>query len=175
MRKRSRLFRPLTPPTASFSWRCTPIIAFRFWPLTQLARAPALTPFPSRPCRAYPSPRLTSSLTRLPWTHWRSAGTRLSSPMAKFLDMLWPTKQRNKTKVSVFFGLSGNFWGNLVFLAGLCHFGYFLDLVDLSLKVSCDPPVKPNGEILGYVVAYKTAEQDESKCYCAEKDQRPNH
>ena len=35
-----------------------------------------------------------------------------------------------------------------------------------TLKVSWDPPVKPNGEILGYIVAYETAEQDESKCYC---------
>ena len=32
-----------------------------------------------------------------------------------------------------------------------------------TLKVSWDPPVKPNGEILGYIVAYETAEQDESK------------
>ena len=32
-----------------------------------------------------------------------------------------------------------------------------------TLKVSWDPPVKPNGEILGYIVAYETAEQDESE------------
>ena len=32
-----------------------------------------------------------------------------------------------------------------------------------TLKVSWDPPAKPNGEILGYIVAYETAEQDESK------------
>jgi len=31
-----------------------------------------------------------------------------------------------------------------------------------TLKVSWDPPVKPNGEILGYIVAYETAEQDEN-------------
>ena len=35
-----------------------------------------------------------------------------------------------------------------------------------TLKVSWEPPTKPNGEILGYIVAYETAEQDESKCYC---------
>ena len=34
-----------------------------------------------------------------------------------------------------------------------------------TLKVSWDPPVKPNGEILGYIVAYETAEQDESEYY----------
>lgn len=34
-----------------------------------------------------------------------------------------------------------------------------------TLKVSWDPPVKPNGEILGYIVAYETAEQDESELF----------
>ena len=41
----------------------------------------------------------------------------------------------------------------------------FNEITMNTLKVSWDPPVKPNGEILGYVVAYETAEQDESKCY----------
>ena len=40
----------------------------------------------------------------------------------------------------------------------------FNEITMNTLKVSWDPPVKPNGEILGYVVAYETAEQDESKC-----------
>jgi hypothetical protein len=75
----------------------------------------------------------------------------------------------------LFFNHSGDFWRNLVFWIGFCHFGYFLYLVDLTLKVSWDQPVKPNGEILGYVVAYVVAKQDENKCYCAEKDRRPNH
>jgi len=32
-----------------------------------------------------------------------------------------------------------------------------------TLKVGWDLPLKPNGEIIGYIVAYETAEQDESK------------
>ena len=51
----------------------------------------------------------------------------------------------------------------------------FNEITMNTLKVSWDPPVKPNGEILGYVVAYVAAEQDESKCYCAEKDRRLKH
>ena len=43
----------------------------------------------------------------------------------------------------------------------------FSEITMNTLKVSWDPPVKPNGEILGYMVAYETAEQDQSKCYCA--------
>ena len=41
----------------------------------------------------------------------------------------------------------------------------FSEITMNTLKVSWDPPLKPNGDILGYVVAYETAEQDESKCY----------
>ena len=41
----------------------------------------------------------------------------------------------------------------------------FNEITMNTLKVSWDPPIKPNGEILGYVVAYETAEQDESKFY----------
>ena len=40
----------------------------------------------------------------------------------------------------------------------------FSEITMNTLKVSWDPPVKPNGEILGYIVGYETAEQDESKC-----------
>ena len=43
----------------------------------------------------------------------------------------------------------------------------FSEITMNTLKVSWEPPGKPNGEILGYIVAYETAEQDESKCYCA--------
>ena len=39
----------------------------------------------------------------------------------------------------------------------------FSEITMNSLKVSWDSPEKPNGEILGYIVAYETAEQDESK------------
>lgn len=39
----------------------------------------------------------------------------------------------------------------------------FSEITMNALKVSWDPPQKPNGEILGYIVAYETAEQDESK------------
>ena len=39
----------------------------------------------------------------------------------------------------------------------------FSEITMNTLKVSWDPPLKPNGEILGYIVAYETAEQDESK------------
>ena len=42
----------------------------------------------------------------------------------------------------------------------------FSEITMNTLKVSWEPPAKPNGEILGYIVAYETAEQDESKCYC---------
>ena len=42
-----------------------------------------------------------------------------------------------------------------------------------TLKVSWDPPVKPNGEILGYIVAYETAEQDESKYRITSNNSRP--
>ena len=39
----------------------------------------------------------------------------------------------------------------------------FSEITMNSLKVSWEPPVKPNGEILGYIVAYATVRQDESK------------
>merc|ERR1719242_1531006 len=38
----------------------------------------------------------------------------------------------------------------------------FSEITMNSLKVSWDSPEKPNGEILGYIVAYETAEQDEN-------------
>merc|ERR1719266_422607 len=38
----------------------------------------------------------------------------------------------------------------------------FSEITMNSLKVSWDRPDKPNGEILGYIVAYETAEQDEN-------------
>ncbi len=41
----------------------------------------------------------------------------------------------------------------------------FSEITMNALKVSWDPPEKPNGEILGYIVAYETAEQDESKFF----------
>jgi len=39
----------------------------------------------------------------------------------------------------------------------------FSEITMNTLKVSWDLPLKPNGEIIGYIVAYETAEQDESK------------
>jgi protein sidekick len=39
----------------------------------------------------------------------------------------------------------------------------FSEITMNSLKVSWDKPLQPNGEILGYNVAYETAKQDESK------------
>jgi len=38
----------------------------------------------------------------------------------------------------------------------------FSEITMNSLKVSWEPPVKPNGEILGYIVAYATVRQDEN-------------
>ncbi|XP_059099411.1 protein sidekick-like isoform X3 [Tigriopus californicus] len=38
----------------------------------------------------------------------------------------------------------------------------FSEITMNTLKVSWDPPEKPNGEILGYIVTYETAEQDEN-------------
>merc|ERR1719266_3228743 len=38
----------------------------------------------------------------------------------------------------------------------------FSEITMNSLKVSWDEPLHPNGEILGYIVAYETAEQDEN-------------
>ena len=37
----------------------------------------------------------------------------------------------------------------------------FSEITMNTLKVSWDPPQKPNGEIIGYIVAYETAQQDE--------------
>ena len=34
-----------------------------------------------------------------------------------------------------------------------------------TLKVSWQKPLKPNGEILGYVVSYETTKSDESKLF----------
>jgi protein sidekick len=42
----------------------------------------------------------------------------------------------------------------------------FSEITMNTLKVIWEPPEKPNGEILGYIVAYETAEQDESKHNC---------
>ena len=39
----------------------------------------------------------------------------------------------------------------------------FSDITMTSLKVSWEQPEKPNGEILGYIVSYETAKQDESE------------
>ena len=39
----------------------------------------------------------------------------------------------------------------------------FSEITMTSLKVSWDQPLKPNGEILGYIVSYETAKQDESE------------
>ena len=39
----------------------------------------------------------------------------------------------------------------------------FSEITMNSLRVSWDRPVKPNGEILGYLVSYETAKQEESK------------
>ena len=39
----------------------------------------------------------------------------------------------------------------------------FSEITMNSLKVSWDKPIKPNGEILGYLVSYETAKQEESK------------
>ena len=39
----------------------------------------------------------------------------------------------------------------------------FSEITMNTLKVCWDKPEKPNGEILGYIVAYETAKQDESK------------
>ena len=41
----------------------------------------------------------------------------------------------------------------------------FNEITMNTLKVSWDLPLKPNGEIIGYIVAYETAEQDESKSH----------
>ena len=38
----------------------------------------------------------------------------------------------------------------------------FSEITMNTLKVSWDVPQKPNGEILGYIVTYETAEQDEN-------------
>ena len=40
----------------------------------------------------------------------------------------------------------------------------FSEITMNTLKVSWEEPERPNGEILGYIVAYETAEQDESEC-----------
>ena len=39
----------------------------------------------------------------------------------------------------------------------------FSEITMNTLKVGWDLPLKPNGEIIGYIVSYETAEQDESK------------
>ncbi len=39
----------------------------------------------------------------------------------------------------------------------------FSEITMNTLKVSWEEPERPNGEILGYIVAYETAEQDESE------------
>jgi Fibronectin type III domain. len=39
----------------------------------------------------------------------------------------------------------------------------FSDITMSSLMVSWDRPKKPNGEIIGYIVSYETAEQNERK------------
>lgn len=39
----------------------------------------------------------------------------------------------------------------------------FLDITMNSLKVTWDPPIKRNGDIIGYIVTYETTEQNESK------------
>ena len=39
----------------------------------------------------------------------------------------------------------------------------FDEITMSTLKVSWDLPIKSNGDILSYIVAYETAEQDESK------------
>jgi protein sidekick len=39
----------------------------------------------------------------------------------------------------------------------------FSEITMNTLKVSWDPPQKPNGEIMGYIVAYETAQQDDGK------------
>jgi len=39
----------------------------------------------------------------------------------------------------------------------------FSEITMNTLKVSWKIPERPNGEILGYVVTYETAEQDESE------------
>ena len=41
----------------------------------------------------------------------------------------------------------------------------FTEITMNTLKVEWDSPLKPNGEIVGYIVTYETAEQDESKCF----------
>ena len=39
----------------------------------------------------------------------------------------------------------------------------FTEITMTTLRVSWDKPEKPNGEIVGYVVSYETATQNESK------------
>ena len=39
----------------------------------------------------------------------------------------------------------------------------FSEITMSSLKISWNRPLSPNGEILGYIVEYETAKQDESK------------
>ena len=41
----------------------------------------------------------------------------------------------------------------------------FSEITMNTLKVSWSRPVKPNGEILGYVVSYETTTQNESKLH----------
>lgn len=39
----------------------------------------------------------------------------------------------------------------------------FSDITMNSLKVTWDPPIKRNGDIIGYIVTYETTEQNERK------------
>ena len=39
----------------------------------------------------------------------------------------------------------------------------FTEITMNTLKVEWDDPLKPNGEIVGYLVTYETSEQDESE------------
>ena len=39
----------------------------------------------------------------------------------------------------------------------------FTEITMNTLKVEWDPPLRPNGEILGYLVEYETSKQQESK------------
>lgn len=50
-------------------------------------------------------------------------------------------------------------------IPGPCHNLQFTEITMTSLRVSWDPPKSRNGDIIGYVVTYETAEQNDRKYY----------
>ena len=50
-------------------------------------------------------------------------------------------------------------------IPGPCHNLQFTEITMTSLRVSWDPPKSRNGDIIGYIVTYETAEQNDRKYY----------